>query len=361
MIRTAVKTGSAAALYSTGLDRTIARFSGAHRRPLIVGYHRVVEDFAASAQTSAPAMLVSRRVLEQHLDWIGRQYRFVTLDEISRRLEERDSSEPVAAVTFDDGYRDFYENAFPLLQTKGIPAAVFIITGLAGSGDLPVHDRLYLLLGSLFRQPEVAPGRWADLLRWLRLPSLEPPPRNAFDATRRLLERLSREQLQAVMEALSTEASFSEDITRPRQPLTLEMIDSLDRAGVTIGSHTHTHIVMTNESGQRMAAELEHSRSILEQKLGKPIRHFAYPDGKFNRTAVEAVAAAGYKYAYTTCRHRDPVHPALTIPRLLLWENSCRGSNGSFSGATLNCQIYGFLSFRNGCRRLHGGHSAAAR
>jgi hypothetical protein len=80
MIRSWIKTGAAEILCHTGLDKVAGALSGARRLPLVIGYHRVVEDFASSAQTAIPSLLVSRRMLERQLDWIGRRYRFVDLN-----------------------------------------------------------------------------------------------------------------------------------------------------------------------------------------------------------------------------------------------------------------------------------------
>src|SRR5881296_482577 len=117
------------------LKRTLRRRSGA---PWIAGYHRVVEDFRRSSENSIAATLISRGMLERHLEWIGRRFDFVSLDDIGSRLERGERFlKPVAAVTFDDGYRDAYEHAFPLLKTRGIPAAVFVPTGLVGTETPP--------------------------------------------------------------------------------------------------------------------------------------------------------------------------------------------------------------------------------
>ncbi|MBI4478311.1 MAG: polysaccharide deacetylase family protein, partial [Acidobacteria bacterium] len=91
-----------------------------------------------------PSMLISRRMFERHIAWLGTQFHFVSLDEIgARALQSRPFTEPVAAITFDDGYRDVYDHAFPVLQRKGIPAAVFLVTDLVGQPFWQVHDRLY--------------------------------------------------------------------------------------------------------------------------------------------------------------------------------------------------------------------------
>ena len=113
-VRGLVKTSAARAVSWSRADRLIGAVTGLRHRPLVLGYHRVVEDFATSVESSIPANLTSIRMLEQQLDWVGRRFRFVTLDELGERVERGDA-EPVAAVTFDDGYRDVYEVAFPVL------------------------------------------------------------------------------------------------------------------------------------------------------------------------------------------------------------------------------------------------------
>ena len=119
--------------------------------PLILGYHRVVDDFEAAARTEMPSMLVSRAMFERHIDWIGRHFRFVSLDEIGERIASGTPfTEPVAAVTFDDGYRDVYEQAFPVLRRKGIPGAVFVVTDLVGQPFWQIHDRLYRFMAKAF-------------------------------------------------------------------------------------------------------------------------------------------------------------------------------------------------------------------
>ena len=98
-------------------------------RPLVIGYHRVVEDFDRAAATDMPTMLVSRTMFERHVEWIGRHFEFVSLDEIGAHIESGEPfSRPVATLTFDDGYRDVYEHAVPTLMRVGAAATVFVVT-----------------------------------------------------------------------------------------------------------------------------------------------------------------------------------------------------------------------------------------
>src|SRR2546427_5062632 len=165
MLRRFAKTGIACALHWSGADKLIGVLSGARNMPLVIGYHRVVEDFTTSAEDYMPAMLISRRTLECHLDWIGRRYRFLSMDELGARLENGEPfDKPVAAITFDDGYADVYHHAFPLLKRKGIPAGIFVVTDLIGTARLQFYDKLYLLLTRAYSRWDSAPHALARLL-----------------------------------------------------------------------------------------------------------------------------------------------------------------------------------------------------
>jgi peptidoglycan/xylan/chitin deacetylase (PgdA/CDA1 family) len=132
----------------------------------------------------------------------------------------------------------------------------------------------------------------------------------------------------------------------------------MHRGGVTIGSHTRSHVSLPQESAETVAEELGGSRRELESRLGAPIVHFAYPSGGFTTSVVDAVAQAGYRFAYTACQHRAPGRLALTIERLLLWEGSSVDVNGRFSPAILDCQAQDLWPPSRKCARMHGDGEA---
>jgi peptidoglycan/xylan/chitin deacetylase (PgdA/CDA1 family) len=257
MTRTWLKSRYADALSRTGIGKVLA--SGRHNEPVIVGYHRVVEDFAESAETSIPSLLVATKTLERHLDWIGRHYRFVDLDELGRRMESGDNpGPPVAAITFDDGYRDFHDLALPLLRRKGIPAALFVVTDLVGTSRPQVHDSLYLLLARRIARSMDTYPRLLHRFSGIRLPdvaSLGP-----YQSTRILLETLPLAAVERVIEALEAEDPLSPNMLEAFRPVNWEMLRNCQRAGMIIGSHTQSHILMPNESDARARQEALASR-----------------------------------------------------------------------------------------------------
>jgi peptidoglycan/xylan/chitin deacetylase (PgdA/CDA1 family) len=362
-MRGLAKTGCAAALDWTQLGSLVGSWHGLKGMPLVVGYHRVVKDFDWSKSLSISPMLTSARTFEQHLDWIGRRYRFVSLDELAETLENKQSTgKPVAAVTFDDGYRDVYENAFPVLKRKGIPFAVFVVTDLIGTNRLQVHDELHLLLSALLAQPCVSrEGSWRDLVAALELTDQQSEwlirglrdANEPFQATRALLECLNQASIDIFLGAFRARVSLQKYLLQDFRMMDWRMLSEMVAAGVTVGSHTRSHALLASQTQEELHDEVEGSRRELEQRLGVPIRHFAYPDGQFNTSAIQAVADAGYRTACTTCAHRDQAHPLLTISRRMLWEKSCMNGFGRFSPAILSCQVNGIFDPADACRAQH--------
>jgi peptidoglycan/xylan/chitin deacetylase (PgdA/CDA1 family) len=355
-LRLLAKTMAAETLCRTGAPRL---WSGpTAQRSLVLGYHQVVED-VRNAGPSIPAMVISTAMLEKQLEWVGRHFRFVSLDELGRQLESGGAGErPLAAVTFDDGYRDVYEHAFPLLQRMGIPGAVFVVTDLVGTDRLMMHDRVHLLVTHLLAESPSARARLIGQLGGAApVPALaeieRQRPRDAFPVMRALLESARSARLEQLVAMLAQAGEWDEEPSSELRVLDWDMVRTMHRAGFTIGSHTATHALLTLEAPDRVRQELSGSRKRLEDELGAPVRHLAYPDGRFDGAVVDAVAEAGYRFAYTICRHRDRRHPLLSVPRRLLWENSCRDSAGRFSPSLMRGLVGGVFDWFSRCRQDH--------
>jgi peptidoglycan/xylan/chitin deacetylase (PgdA/CDA1 family) len=359
MLRGLIKTGVASAVEWSGTNSLLALRPGMKQMPLVIGYHRVVENFRSSAAYTIAPMLISARTFERQLDWIGRRFAYVTLDDLADAMEgKKRFTKPLAAITFDDGYVDVYRHAFPVLKRKGIPWAVFVVTDRVGTPALQTYDELYLLLVDGF-------SRWHEPRRHLHrlllgaeipvslLKRLDAGTDGPVRAAWTLMENLSQQEMRRVVTALYAEGEIPPAAVAELGAMSWEMIQEMSRSGVTIGSHTRTHAFLTLETWNRVLDETRGSRDDLQKRLGVSVDHFTYPSGAFDSGVVSAVAASGYRCAYTACQHRDPRYPALTIPRRLLWENSCMSAFGHFSPALMNCQVNGVFDFLPSCRQAH--------
>lgn len=351
-----LKTGAAAVISRIGSPTLRMRHRGGFR-PLVLGYHRVVEDFDAAAATDMSSMLISTAMFERHLDLVGRRFKFVGLDEVGEAVRNGvPFDQPVAAVTFDDGYQDVYENAMPLLKRKGIPAAVFVVTDLVGRAAWQAHDKLYHLVEKAFAQWGDPRPRLHGVLADLGLPASHilrdrNATRTPLLTVSALLPNLSRVDAGRVMNRL--EWLVGNGFVNVPQTMSWPVLKQLRRDGFIVGSHTRTHVSLPMEPLDSAENELAESKRVLERQLGASIDHFAYPGGQFTPRVVDVLEQCGYRYAYTACPHSDRRHPALTIERLLLWERSSIDLDGRFYPAILDCQAQRLWPPAQVCRRVH--------
>lgn len=358
MVRNIAKTVFSAGAHWLGIDGFAGAMNGAGRMPLIACYHRVVEDFNKSASHSISPMLICRDTFEKHLDWISSHYDIVSLDTLASKIMQGDpESGSLAAITFDDGYADVYANAFPLLSSRGLPATIFIVSDLTDTSRLQTHDELYLLISGVLEQWE-APGE--KLSTFLNVAGLRHNKglllkcaHDPFLLTRLFFENFCRQQIDALLELLRGRIIVDKEILAEFHSLNWEKLREMEAANITIGSHTRSHPLLTNENAEVIKEEVEGSLQLFKEKLQNPVRHFAYPNGSFCKQAVEAVSAAGYDFAYTTCRHIDPDYPQLTIPRRVFWEHSSMDFLSRFSPAMMSCQVNGIFDPANLCKENH--------
>jgi peptidoglycan/xylan/chitin deacetylase (PgdA/CDA1 family) len=267
-------------------------------------------------------------------------------------------------VTFDDGYRDVYTNAFPLLKRKGIPATVFTVTDLVGTDRLLLHDSLHAALTLAFNTWHNPRQTLVERLKESHIAPdviarVEKTP-DAFGAMRVLLNTLPHTEAQSALSAIERDLPpYSPSLDEAR-PLTWEMLLEMSRAGITIGSHTKSHVLMPVETSERQLEEAMGSKTALERALGLPVQHFAYPDGRFDPRTVAAVAVSGYRFGFTTCRHQLASYPLMTIPRRMLWERSCVDSLERFSPSVMTCQVYGIFDWFLPCAFPHDSVAASA-
>src|SRR6185436_15463159 len=267
-LRNRVKSAVASAIAKVH-DRGLAGARGQYQ-PLVIGYHRVVEDFEAESTVEMPSMLTSVAMFERHLECLARSFRFVSLDEIGDRLlNGLPFTEPVAAITFDDGYQDVYELALPILERKGVPAAMFVVTDLVGRPAWQIHDKLYHLVAKAFRCWDDPRSELAALLGQLGLPahyftrrSVIATPMTAVSA---FLPELPQSDIRRLMSGL--ESSVGNGFHNVPLTVTWEMIADMRRRGFTVGSHTRTHVSLPVESLERAVAEIEQSKTELEGRL----------------------------------------------------------------------------------------------
>ncbi len=270
-----------------------------------LAYHRVDND--ATARTDlAPFITATPDVFERQLRHITRYYHPVSAEELLAAVTQGTQLPPRAVlVTFDDGYRDFYDVAWPILKEHGVPAVLFIPTAFADEPERVFWwDALWQMLtrtrqdvitlaGATFVLPTSESGRTAafwSLVSWIK--------RLSPHARRSALQQLG-EQLQVTPEPTHAVLSWSE-------------LRRLATDGVTVAAHGQSHELLDQLSPPALAREVEGCRDDLVREMGYCPPLFAYPNGNHNNAAVAALRAAGFRLGFTVAHginHLDRADP----------------------------------------------------
>ena len=273
----------------------------------------------------------------------------VSMDEVHRRLSERDFKRPFVAITLDDGYRDNKTCAYPIFKKYNIPFTVYVATSfperrgqlwwvalesiVAGNDSIAVEmdgKACRLACDSAAQKHAV----YLQLRGWL---ASRPSEAEMIASVRDLTTRY-RVDMAAICASLCMD--WQEIVELAADPL------------VTIGAHTVNHIMLGRADEAAVRFELKTSRDVLQAKLGREVRHLAYPYGDARAAGAREFAIAadlGFKTAVTTrpstlfaaCRE----HPT-ALPRISL--------NGEFQrDRYVDVLVSGSATaFWNGFRRL---------
>lgn len=304
---------------STGMGSRLVRFIGdriATGRPgqgrlCILNYHRILEA-ADPLLASEPDLKTFRWQMQVLADC----FNVMRMDQALAAMASGRMPPRAVCITFDDGYRSTHDLALPVLREFGFPATVFVTTGFVDSGSM-WNDRILEALRTI---------KAAGLD--LEDAGLGSYPLDTLEQRRQAVVLLTEKAKyctpaarQALVERLDELAA-----TPSREPmLTSEMIRSMAAQGIEIGAHTVTHPILTSLPDEQALQEIEESKRQLEAITGRPVRYFAYPNGKhgkdFDERHIAMARQAGFEAAFSTALGAAGAeHDRYSLPRSRPWD-----------------------------------------
>ena len=262
-------------------------------KALILLYHRVT-----TVSSDPWSLCVSPRHFSEHLETLHRLGELVPLQHVLTDAARWNSSKPIIALTFDDGYVDNLMIAKPILDRYGVPATVFVTTGYVGGRREFWWDELERLMVSPVTLPQFLEltlrgkgHRWAAGEERLAL----------CKSVRQALLPLTDAEREDAFNQLEVWSGSAHEVRPTHRALTGEEIVDLARGDlIEIGAHTVTHPVLLGLSTAEQENELRRCKATLEGLVDKEITSFAYPYGSFDAAATGLVRDIGFARACTT-------------------------------------------------------------
>jgi len=329
----------AGGLYYSGLLRLRLFFRRVvlrRKEVCVLGLHRVLSAEEEAHANSLSGIVLRERTFEGMLEFLSREFRVLSLQTFLRGSDDDPSPrKPCCVITFDDGWRDNYLTAYPLLKKHDMPAVIFLVTGLVGAQQTFWVEQLV----RTYREPT---GRQRIRERFEQVAGKgqeEPDPGEIVEHLKNLPAR-ERDRILADLVPGYGDGAHRTDGDRM---LAWEDAAAMQEQGIEFESHTVTHPLLVYEDDATVQNELRASKQTIEQRLRKAARAFAYPNGTYDERVRSMVQACGFECAFTTrrgwyCRGDD----RYAIPRIMLHEALVTGIDGKFSPALLSLRLTGW-------------------
>jgi peptidoglycan/xylan/chitin deacetylase (PgdA/CDA1 family) len=285
----------------------------------VFGYHRIRENAAPAGGYPYDEEVYgpTQSQFESQLQWLKQNFSVVSEDELLMAIRQRVIRDRLAVVTFDDGYRDNYELAYPVLRAHTAPAIFFVCPGLIDARALGWWDLIAYLVKktkkhaiSLGRDVfDLQKNKTAAAITELTTRMKSRP----HDETAELVARLSE----------ACDVALPDREQQSRELMTWAQLREVSRGGVAIGSHTHTHRVLGTLREEDQRWELHESKARLEAQLNWQVRTIAYPAGSrnhFTQTTMRLARECGYEGGFSyhsgvnAARRIDPFDIARIAP-----------------------------------------------
>jgi peptidoglycan/xylan/chitin deacetylase (PgdA/CDA1 family) len=282
----------------------------------ILTHHRVFEQPDPFYGYGTPV-----RDFERQLKLLRRFCAVLSLDEILDRLD-RSARLPrrCVALTVDDGYRDLAIHGAPRLARYGLPATLFVAVDALTRGWLWPDLLRHAIRAT--SKPSVSLEALADGGRKTFALGREADQLATVDELDVRLKRMENGAKWAVLDEVAWKllGRRAHEITIPGLMMNWDELRALPARTIAVGAHTVSHPILSRVSEQEAAKEITESRRRLEDETGRPVAHFAYPNGRaedISPAVRRLVRWAGFRSACTTIpRYNRPGIDRWSLGRL---------------------------------------------
>lgn len=267
-------------------------------RLTVLAYHRIDAYRAPGFDTFVSNVSATPAGFAAQIDYLCQRFNVVSNAQVVAWLKDEQPLPPFPAlITFDDGYTDNFRYALPVLQTRQLPAIIFLASDYIGRRRPFYWDLVAYCFFHTSRDhadlPLVGPRNWRDaasrdavMKSWLT--SLKTLPDSEKQS---IVERLPQ-----ILDVVVPDDAFA------GLCMNWEQVRTMVAAGVEMGAHTQRHPILTRVSPERARAEVAGSKAHIEAETGQPVTAFAYPNGlppDFSPALQAMVSEVGLSVAYT--------------------------------------------------------------
>jgi len=330
-------------LYGSGALWWVKRRLARRGAIIVLTFHRVLPENEQARSCSPHGMVVRAQTFECLALYAAAHCENLHLGE--GEATSKAGGKPRLAFTFDDGWLDNAQTAFPIAQKYNIPLAIFICSGHIGK-QLPFWPERFMALWRAAELSEKASRELFTLLAAARGARMTVHTDGraqvdwALDALKQVPKKQREHLLQEIEQAIApTGLAGAND--SPDATMSWNDIAALDKGGVIFGSHSESHEILPRITAEEVQHEVSESKRAIAQQLKKECRFFSYPNGDSSESVRNLVAQAGYELAFL---NQPGIWTSDTdrfsIPRVNIWEGKLVGPFGTFSRVVFEYTVF---------------------
>ena len=267
-------------------------------KAFVLMYHRVIRSLEEQELYVQPGMYILSETLREQLAYLKSNFTVLPLSELVKRRETGQKIDGCCAITYDDGWRDNFLYAFPVLQEFGVPATVFLATAFIGTEHHFWPEKLFLFLKTA-KQKSVGRNN-SKVQSFLRSIAWDESGRPSFENAVAVFKAYPPREREKILEEISSAGHAS-----PPKRLLMnweEAREMLNSGLIDFGAHTANHVILDQIPLQEAEKEILRSKEELEHHLDIRPDLFAYPNGNYNRALSDLLKKHGFRAAVTTRR-----------------------------------------------------------
>ncbi len=264
----------------------------------VLNYHRIIDSASDDFSTFKPNVSASPHEFNRQMEYVKNFYEVIALGDLLLWFQGK---KPLPSnsllITFDDGYYDNLEHAYPILNSAGFSAVIFLATNYIGSSSpffwdfasyCAYHtkkDRMLFPNGE-YQSWENSATRDKVVAKWVQV-----------------VKYFQSDEKQKLIENLATDLNVSVPLDAfAGLHLNWDQVRKMRDLGIEFGAHTASHPILTKVPLSQVEHELVSSKNQLQEELKKEVFSFAYPNGgrlDISPAVVELVKKTGFKLAFT--------------------------------------------------------------
>lgn len=244
-------------------------------------YHRIGDMYATNYDRAV--FSCTAEALEKQIIAIKKNFKIVTPTQLRNIIDTNQRiSDRYAVITFDDGYFDNYSQAFPILKKHNVPGAFFLPTDFIDSKKIPWWDEIAYLLRNSYNKSYQLPEQ--TTIYFLEKNNIDATIQKIIYQSKRLENISIIEVLEDIRKKFPEAHNKLNKLNNKENTLFMNWLQVKEMAdnGMEIGSHTQSHQILSELSEKQQEEEIEQSKHIIEEHIGRKVLSIAYPVGRYH-------------------------------------------------------------------------------